>query len=347
MCSTSPAPPPVPLILPTAHVIKQIEDPANGEEDDYKKHKHRHHSHHNTAKEESTSTSEVSGKSEDEEYVITLTESSTNFLISIVGTQMSNDAPNYNAIKTRNEAYQKVLDGRDHADNLQERHSQTVNFAQKTKSVQAVPCTTSSVGCQSTDWDIHDAYTGTGTEEEEVGQKNQKEAGRVDELVKLFTSALNAKDCLLDVNEASMSSSVATTKAAITSGDSDRGEEEKKDAETNSEMIISKKKNLGIMTSPELLKSLNLMERAVQQNLYHESHLRYRDYPLGQDAIIVPSDPGDGEVEVDSAEAKKAKGGASMSKLFTFQCNESKGRAATTMSWNRGNKDILAVGYGR
>lgn len=43
-------------------------------------------------------------------------------------------------------------------------------------------------------------------------------------------------------------------------------------------------------------------------------------------------------------ESKKGK--ASLDKLFTFECKESEGRTATSMSWNRVDKDILAVGYG-
>lgn len=83
------------------------------DEEDKHKHKHRSHPSHISSKAaKEAAVSEFSGKSEDEEYVITLTESVTEFLVSIPGTQMSNDAPNYNAIKMRNQAYQKVLDGR-------------------------------------------------------------------------------------------------------------------------------------------------------------------------------------------------------------------------------------------
>ena len=232
---------------------------------------------------------------------------------------------------------------RDHADNLQERHSQTVNYAQKTKSVQAVPCTTSSVGCQSTDWDIHDAYIGGEGDEEELGKKPKElEVGGVEKLVRTFTSALAAKDCLLDIKEASS----ATFSKSVGTGTDEFDDEPKAKEETNSEMIINKKKNLSIMSSTELLKSLNLMERAVQQNLYHDSHLRYRNYPSGEEALIVTADLKTSEEEVaveddeegvneELAAAAKRKDGASMSKLFTFECELSKGRAATTMSWNR------------
>lgn len=113
LCSTSPAPPPVPLELPKAPVATATESFEADDEEDKHKHKHRSHPSHISSKAaKEAAVSEFSGKSEDEEYVITLTESVTEFLVSIPGTQMSNDAPNYNAIKMRNQAYQKVLDGR-------------------------------------------------------------------------------------------------------------------------------------------------------------------------------------------------------------------------------------------
>ena len=113
LCSTSPAPPPAPLAVPKAPVVASTSAEEENDEEDKHKHKHRSHPSHISSKAaRSAAVSEFSGKSEDEDYVITLTESPTEFLVSISGTQMSNDAPNYYAIKTRNEAYQKVLDGR-------------------------------------------------------------------------------------------------------------------------------------------------------------------------------------------------------------------------------------------
>ncbi|GMH64127.1 hypothetical protein TrLO_g315 [Triparma laevis f. longispina] len=302
-------------------------------EDDGKKHKHKHGHGHSTTVEE-----EVEEKAE-EEFVITLTETKTSFLINIRGTIMSNDAPNYQKIQKRNTAYSTILEGRDHADNLSERHTQTLSFAHKTKVVQSEPPSTKSMSCQATDWDIYDSYKGDEKGEgEDIAVQTQgkidskgvgKEESSLDTLVNNFTSALSAPDCLLDVSEALVTPSTGSKSASDF---------------TNSENIISDAKNGSIMGSPTLLKSLELMERAVQQNLNHKSHLRYRDYPEGGEAEVVPQ----GKILEGEGGSQVAEGGvsSSMSKLFSFSCKLSEGRSATTMSWNKGNKDVLAVGYG-
>ncbi|GMH49971.1 hypothetical protein TrVE_jg834 [Triparma verrucosa] len=303
-------------------------------EEEGKKHKHKgHHGHGHSAVEE-----EVEEKQE-EEFVITLTETKTEFLVNIRGTVMSNDAPNYQTIQKRNAAYERVLEGRDHADNLSERHTQTLSFAHKTKVVQSEPPSAKSMSCQATDWDIYDSYKG---EEKEKGDDiavqtasaqtskgDGKEESSVDTLVNNFTSALSAPDCLLDVSEAVVSGASFASKDSADYA--------------NSETIISKAKNGAIMGSPSLLKSLELMERAVQQNLNHKSHLMYRNYPEGSNAEVVP------QVKDEAGSAPGNDGSmanSSMSKLFSFSCKLSDGRSATTMSWNKGNKDVLAVGYG-
>ena len=299
-----------------------------------------------------TSNAGSGASHEDEEFIIKLTETPTTFLVSIAGMAMSNDAPNYQKVQKRNAAYEKVLEGRDHADNLRERHTQTVNFAQKTKSVLAIPAKTTSVECQASDWDIHDSYQTKDIANDDVTIKSEAASGSVaksvsvehnslQKLVSNYTSALSSKDALLDVAEAE-APTVSTQTSSF----------ENLEEMTNSEDVISSKKNASILSSNGLFKSLELMERAVQQNLYHESHLRYRNYPSGNDAKVLIHDgmrkKKSGRKNKDDGDESIAvpKKGVSMSKLFTFNSNLASGRTATTMSWNRGNKDILAVGYG-
>ena len=211
-----------------------------------------------------------------------------------------------------------------------------MSFAHKTKIVQSKPPTTTSTSCQATDWDIYDSHKG---DEADKGEDNAiststqtqtgsgKDEGHLNTLVKNFSSALTAPDCLLDVSEAQVGGA---------------GEAKNNKDYVDSETIISTANNRAIMSSPTLLKSLDLMERAVQQNLYHRSHLKYRDYPEGNSALIVP----EGHEASTEADEGKDKDKASMSKLFTFTCSLSEGRTATSMSWNKANKDMLAVGYG-
>mmetsp|Transcript_20533 Transcript_20533/g.41082 ORF Transcript_20533/g.41082 Transcript_20533/m.41082 type:complete len:762 (-) Transcript_20533:61-2346(-) len=319
----------VPKVAPRPEATKEA---SAGDQDEEKHSKHKRHGHghghgHSTVEEDAK---------EEEEFTIILTETPTEFLISIAGTAMANDAPNYQKVQKRNAAYEELLAGRDHADNLAERHSQTLSYAHKTKVIQSTPPSTSSAGCQATDWDIYDSHKGDEADKGEdnaISTSTQTQAGsgkdesHLDMLVKNFSSVLTAPDCLLDVTEAQVGNSVT-----------DRSKDDYVDSET----IILTAKNQAIMSSPSLLKKLDLMERAVQQNLYHRSHLKYRDYPEGDSAVIIPADKDNADEENEGAKISSS----SMSKLFTFSCSLSDGRSATTMSWNKANKDVLAVGYG-
>eukprot|EP01029_Cantina_marsupialis_P028200 TRINITY_DN775851_c0_g1_i1.p1 TRINITY_DN775851_c0_g1~~TRINITY_DN775851_c0_g1_i1.p1 ORF type:complete len:757 (+),score=150.43 TRINITY_DN775851_c0_g1_i1:115-2385(+) len=81
----------------------------------------------------------------------------------------------------------------------------------------------------------------------------------------------------------------------------------------------------GIATSPSLLSSLKIVERTIQQNLYHKKHLLYRDVPSKK-----------------ASNRKKQE----ITELFRFNCDISKGKTICDMSWNHANPDLLAVAYG-
>ena len=344
-------------------------------------------------------------KNEDE-VVITLTETKTDFLLDIWGSAVPNDFPQYQKIQKRNEAYKKVLEKRAQgaADNLNERHTQTINFAQKTKVVEAKPPVMTEMSCQASEWDIYDStHFVEGVEGDDhggpvvaasssssSGAHKKKGDPAVEALVASFTAALTSADCMLDVSEAK----TGTSAAATTTNNNNNAGATAAPAGTaaaaanylpqppgsaaaaaappgvTSDLLIAESKNAKIMSSDSLLSNLHLVERAVQQNLNHERHLRYRDYPSSADAEIKPdeslakgnnaedddnnndensgfkmSDVGSA-LDTISSQLDDKKSHASMDKLFTFNCAMAKGRTATSMSWNKVNKDILAVGYG-
>ena len=154
--------------------------------------------------------------------------------------------------------------------------------------------------------------------------------------------------------------------------------------EQDSIQILRDKQAQSIVTSKSLLKKLNLIERAVQQNAYHKEHLDYRDLPdiaplqlSGQDkahsvdaeqlfgaaggfkaavvAEVVEETASPETDEVEAVEAHHSEKGMSNGvssaftrKLFSWaNIDLVRGRAVTAMAANTANPDIMAVGYGQ
>jgi dynein intermediate chain 4, axonemal len=138
-----------------------------------------------------------------------------------------------------------------------------------------------------------------------------------------------------------------------------------------------------ILDSGGLMKRLQMVERAVQQNAYHDNILAYRSLP-DVDPIVLQSSHDKAAVidSVDqlfggglssmaapssSVEDPSPSGGAGdkrtdksdnpqlsdddeekIKKLFTYSAPSLvRGRTVTCMAWNAENTDLLAVGYGR
>ena len=151
--------------------------------------------------------------------------------------------------------------------------------------------------------------------------------------------------------------------------------------------ILREREAEKIMSSELLLSRILMLERAVQQNVYHRQHLECRDLPdieplvlLTQDDRVkkeggdkaagggfgfgagagigigaIPTSPG--SIESESKEAgsqslevleDEEEGSRKVMKLFSFfYAPLVQGRAVTAMAWNSVNTDILAVSYGR
>jgi len=268
-------------------VEKKVEEKSDTKESSSKSKKHDKHSHAHANADANKPVPKAPTTTE--EVVITLTETPTNFLCNITGSCVPNDFPQYKEIKERNDRYEKILEGRRNADNLNERHTQTINGESKAKKSQATPAAKTDMSVQATEWDIYDSFTDQNTEAEDatvatanVNSQNsntKKEATKLDKLVNSFQSVLSSPDCVLDVSESQPATSTTTTTSTSTSTDDLPQEEEK-----SSSAIITTAKNNAILSSSSLKFSLNLIERAVQQNLFHLSHLKYRDYPAGDEA---------------------------------------------------------------
>ncbi|KAK1942870.1 WD repeat-containing protein 78 [Phytophthora citrophthora] len=115
--------------------------------------------------------------------------------------------------------------------------------------------------------------------------------------------------------------------------------------------IIGRQRTSHVLGSSSLLLTANIVERAVQQNVYHEQHVRYRDFPSLEvpDAPVLPSllvpvltmgfptTIGTGR-----SDPKQV-----LEQLWTFRCELTKDRAVSCLAWNTANEDLLAVSYAR
>ena len=170
--------------------------------------------------------------------------------------------------------------------------------------------------------------------------------------------------------------------------------------EEDSAAILFEKKSAAVLNGSSLLKRLQMVERAVQQNAYHRKQLDYRDLPdvpplslgsayrqsvsqgdtgggmfggFGARGGLGSTTPG-GDVRIGDG-ASDGAGGDSFAagslglggdsnesadeglgeaerdgvrRLFSYNNSALvQGRAVTSMVWNKVNKDLLAVGYGK
>ena len=151
----------------------------------------------------------------------------------------------------------------------------------------------------------------------------------------------------------------------------------------NTQAILRQREANKIMSSELLLSRILMLERAIQQNVYHRQHLECRDLPdisplmllsdeertktnnlaqsntggfgfggpvLGLGALPT-SNGGESKNSQENfsiQEEEKEAGPQKIKKLFSFYyASLVQGRAVTAMAWNSVNTDILAVSYGR
>nr|CAD7401198.1 unnamed protein product [Timema poppensis] len=84
-----------------------------------------------------------------------------------------------------------------------------------------------------------------------------------------------------------------------------------------------------IAKCPEFKEAAVKMERLLASNVYHHQQKIFKG--------LLPQDPLQLDIRYDYK----------LNHLWTFSCDAVKGRTVTSLSWNKENEDILAVGYGK
>ncbi|GMF18650.1 unnamed protein product [Phytophthora lilii] len=123
--------------------------------------------------------------------------------------------------------------------------------------------------------------------------------------------------------------------------------------------IIACQRTSHVLGSSSLLLTANIVERAVQQNVYHQQHVRYRDFPT-LEAVEPASEPpnvvvpalgmgfpttiGAGRSDSTSNGTKSIQ---ELEELWAFRCELTQDRTVSCLAWNTANEDLLAVSYAR
>jgi len=307
------------------------------------------------------------------EVEILLEETPTVTLLNIRGVCVMNETDEYTEVSATNESYEKLKTSKATSDNFGERCAQTFNFAPKNKEVMATPSVSQDVGVSATTWDIFDEMkkfdvVQEDLEDEDLGESRRAsglgvpEDSRAMTIVEEVVAATIAMDgCLLEVDSTGTSNQSNNDRKNNSSNDESKsaGSLAMMDA-SNSDDVVLARQAKQILSSPSLLKSLEVVEAAISQNVFHNKHLLYRDIPdisnilKAFDASSKAKGEGDdtddlgeaGEGEVDEESVAKAEK-ASMEWLWSFKSSVTVGRNVSDMKFNPINGDILAVSYGQ
>jgi WD40 repeat protein len=116
--------------------------------------------------------------------------------------------------------------------------------------------------------------------------------------------------------------------------------------------VVAERRARTILASKTLANSLQHVERALQQNRFHEKHLLYRDFPPTTIGLKIEDMYSGIEDAMPPATSSAIVGAtkdepAGLEKLWSFRCDLTKGRTVSGVCWNDANEDLLAVSYGQ
>uniref|UniRef100_A0A665TVC3 Dynein axonemal intermediate chain 4 n=1 Tax=Echeneis naucrates TaxID=173247 RepID=A0A665TVC3_ECHNA len=96
-----------------------------------------------------------------------------------------------------------------------------------------------------------------------------------------------------------------------------------------------------LMQSVKFQRCLMVMERSILGNTFQSKLATYRWLPVLEDPDIAVQ-----PVTVDRIDDTQSCRSPTLERLWAFSCEFSRGRSVSSMTWNKKNSDLLAVGYG-
>ncbi|KAG9277329.1 dynein axonemal intermediate chain 4 [Astyanax mexicanus] len=250
-----------------------------------------------------------------------LTETETIWLLDIPAVSVSVDSDEAEVIKERNNAYTELCNSRPGNDKYAERSMQTFNRAPKVMETQTSSIIMVEKATTATTWDIYDSYAGGSTAEVPGSiSGGERPIIRTDSSSHHLDSSRSLDRSRSGVNTTSIASTTSSRRgmeAFVVEV------EDKPDPEL-------------ILKSEKFQQDLEVMERAVLQNIYQPKHAAYRLLPILTDSDILKTEKGDLEESSQSPALKH---------LWAFSCELTVAHNVSCMAWNKKNPDLLAVGY--
>ncbi|XP_012717905.2 WD repeat-containing protein 78 isoform X2 [Fundulus heteroclitus] len=253
----------------------------------------------------------------DQGFDVTLTETDTFSLLDISPTIISEDAEGAEAVKQRNIHYAEFCKSRMANDNYSERSTQAFVGEPKTKHVQTNKNSSVNKSTTATSWDMYDSLC------KPVDAGETQEADQED----YFVSTKKEKDKA----EGSLSGDTGSTLTFVV------------EMETCVDSLTAESDQDKIVLSESFQNSLLVMERVVVLNIFQPMLAAFRGLPVLKDPYSTEKKPVAME---QSTEDKDWFLTPTLERLWAFACPLSIGRNITSMTWNKRNPDILAVGYG-
>jgi hypothetical protein len=226
-----------------------------------------------------------------------LSESDAIEMFAISGSIVSKDSPQVKSAEESNKVYRQSC-FREKED-FEDRAAQTFHLNRKSTAMNTNRIDTAEMGTMCT------PYTTFGVNEK-GGCKHNDEIDNIEFLTKV---AIMTEGCLLDVSVGSKLSRPTTIPKSTPFHD----------------IMVLNEKDV-FFNSNQVKKRLDILERAVQQNVYSQKQLRYRKATKS----IENDDGGEPEIEP----------------LFNMICDVVSNMRVTCLCWNKTNSDLLAVGYG-
>ena len=319
----------------------------------------------------------LSEKEKNEEIEILLEETPTTTLLSIRGLCVMNETEDFTQVSAANESYEKLVNSKATSDNFSERNAQTFNFAPKNKEVMASPPVTSDIGCSAATWDIYDEMKKFDKVDEDLDEEDINDTRRgsmtgapedtnaMKAVEQMVASTIVLDGCLLEVESTGATTTSNSSDSNSNNNNSNNNNNNNSEDVSTSTMmdlsitgdVVAAREAKKILSSASLLKSLEIVEAAISQNVFHNKHLLYRDVPdinkileafeqsgkPKEEKVVDDEDLSLNEDEEAESNADKP----SMEWLWSFKSSVTVGRNVSDMKFNPANGDILAVAYGQ
>ncbi|XP_014746584.1 PREDICTED: WD repeat-containing protein 78 [Sturnus vulgaris] len=258
-----------------------------------------------------------------------LTETETLWMLDLPTALVSTETQEAGRVLERNKIYAEICNAKIDSEYFEEKMVQTISGAAKTKEVQCEKITVAEKGMMVTSWDLDHSLESSKTEPAH-SEKPRTPAGKSSK----SPSAEEHSQAVLSATESAVPARIHEEQGC------------------SSEEILS---------SANLQHHLVVMERILMENIFQPKLALYRHIPVLTEPVVT-SEPEEGAEEEEDEEEKEeeeekqeetsapkqspAEGaGASLEQLWSYRCDLTCGHSVSSMAWNKGNPDLLAVGY--